>query len=132
MTATLLEVRDLCRDSLQLADAVVAAGGPSSERAAEFWRARDGLAGILSDLDADDGLGFAPLVLLPWVLAAAGIITAAATIPAMIRGTTRVVDTVAESTSGVVRTTEKLLQWGGWAALALASFAATRYILKRT
>lgn len=128
---SLSEVADLCRDSLAVADRVERAGGPNDVDRLRWDRARGVLESTLAGIEGGD-IGFVPLVALGWVLAAAGVIATVAAVPTIIRGTRRVADTVASETSNVVEATGRVVRWAGYSALALASFFATRLILKKT
>lgn len=132
MAATLSEIAELCRDSLELADEIELAGGPPPHRAAEFDRARNYLDGVLGEIEGDAGLGIAPLVAVYWVLAAAGVITAVAVVPSLIRGSRQVVETVGSSTSALVQTTANAVRIATYGAVALGAYWAARTIFKKT
>lgn len=129
MHADVSTLRGLCRDSLQLADAIERAGGPAPHQAAKFDRARAMVERAQHELDAGD-LGF---VWMPWVigglLAAVGVI-GAATVPAAIREARETVVSVGAATRSTIETTAKLLRWAGYGALALGGYWATRRVLR--
>lgn len=131
MTATTSDVATICRDSLALADEVERFGGPSPSRAHAFNEARETLEGALAEIELE-GLGIAPLFLLGWVLTAAGVITAAAVVPSLVRGSQQIVETVGQSTSGLVKTTERAITIGTYAALGLGAYWAAKLVMKKT
>lgn len=140
MTATLQGVAELCRDSLALADAVERCGGPPPERAAEFYRGKGLLEAAREQLDggvSGQGLGFLPILaigaweVLGWVLAGTAAVAAVATLPALIRGSRQVTETVSQETSGIVSTTGKVLTLAQYGALALAAYWGAKLVLKK-
>jgi hypothetical protein len=131
--ATALSYQDavrLCRESMQLADQVERSGGPPENRAADFYRARHIVEQTATEL-ATNGIGFGPLVLLPWLLLAAGTIVGIATIPSAISGTRRIVDTTTGAVSSIVTNTQRVVNVATWGAAALAGYWATRKVLAR-
>jgi hypothetical protein len=129
---TVAQVADLCRDSLALANQVERCGGPRSDRRNEFLKARNTIEGTLAEIESSGGLGIAPLFVLGWVLTAAGVITAAAVVPALVRGSQQIVETVGSSTSGLVKTTERAITIGTYAALGLGAYWAAKLVMKKT
>jgi hypothetical protein len=129
MHADVSTLRGLCRDSLQLADAIERAGGPVPHEARKFDRARAIVEHAQQELDAGD-LG---IVWMPWVigglLAAVGVI-GAATVPAAIREARESMGAVGIAARNTIATTEKLIRWAGYGALALGGYWATRRVMK--
>ena len=123
MGATLshADALDLCTDSLRLAEQVERQGGPPPARAADFYRAVRIVEDTRGELEAQ-GLGFGPLVLIPWLLLAAGTIVGVATIPTAIDSTRRVVTSTEQAVSGVTRTIDNAFRWGTYAAVAAGAY----------
>lgn len=128
-TLTFHEADTLCRDSLQLAAAVERCGGPPPERAAEFYRGLGALQEVRQALDAG-GLGFGPLALIPWLLFGAAAVAGAATVPALIAESRRVVGAIGSGTASVVGTVSRVTNLALYAGLALGGYWATRQVLR--
>lgn len=122
MSATLshADAVELCNDSLQLAEQIERRGGPPAHRADDFYRAVHIVEGARDELDA--GLGIGPLVLLPWLLLAAGTIVGVATIPAAIESSKRVVSSTERAVSGITQTVDNAFRWGTYAAVAAGAY----------
>lgn len=138
MHATLSGVADLCCESLALAEHVERCGGPPPERAAEFYRGKQLLEAAREQLGGGgSGLGVVPLLaigaweVLGWVLAGTAAVAAVATIPALIRGSRQVTETVGRETSGLVSTTGKVITLAQYGALALAAYWGAKMVLKK-
>lgn len=123
MSATLshADAVSLCNDSLRLAEQIERRGGPPANRAADFYRAVQIVENTRDELDVE-GLGIGPLVLLPWLLLAAGTIVGVATIPSAIESSKRVVTSTEQAVSGITRTVDNAFRWGTYAAVAAGAY----------
>lgn len=132
MAATLSypEVVSITRDALDLANQVEQCGGPPRHKAREFWKARSILEQAADDLE-NPGIGFLPLVVLPWLLLAAGTVVAVATIPTAIDSAKKVTRTVEQTTSGVAVALGNVTRWASYGALALGGYWATKAVLRK-
>lgn len=132
MVATLSypEAVRITREALDLADQVERCGGPPEHKLGEFYRARQILEQARDDLETP-GMGFLPLVLVPWLLLAAGTVVAVATIPTAIDSARNVTRTVERTTSSVAETLGQVTRWATYGALALGGYWATKTVLRK-